>query len=101
MHPSRHPSRVTSEDTCERAGSILSWLPARHVTRSDTGCPRHPPLGPADLARRLLTLCYYALRDEDGCRAFPVPPTRTNRPNRGRARSPQVMASSGTAAVSD
>jgi hypothetical protein len=53
------------------------------------------------LARRLLTLCCYALRDEDGCRAFPVPPTRTNRPNRGRARSPQVMASSGTAAVSD
>jgi len=24
------------------------------------------------LARRLLTLCFYALRDNDGCRAFPV-----------------------------
>ncbi len=24
------------------------------------------------LARRVLTLCYYALRDEGGCRAFPV-----------------------------
>jgi hypothetical protein len=24
------------------------------------------------VARRLLTLCYYALRDENGCRAFPV-----------------------------
>lgn len=24
------------------------------------------------VARRLLTLCYYALRDESGCRAFPV-----------------------------
>lgn len=24
------------------------------------------------LARRLLTLCFYALRDEDGCRAYPV-----------------------------
>ena len=24
------------------------------------------------LARRLLTLCYYALRDEGGCRAYPV-----------------------------
>ncbi len=24
------------------------------------------------LARRLLTLCYYALRDECGCRAYPV-----------------------------
>lgn len=26
------------------------------------------------LARRLLELCYYALRDPDGCRAFPVAP---------------------------
>ncbi len=25
------------------------------------------------LARRLLTLCYYALRDEGGCRAYPAP----------------------------
>jgi hypothetical protein len=25
------------------------------------------------LARRLLTLCYYALRDQHGCRAYPVP----------------------------
>jgi len=24
------------------------------------------------LARRVLTLCYYALRDEGGCRAFPL-----------------------------
>ena len=24
------------------------------------------------LARRLLTLCFYALRDKDGCRAYPV-----------------------------
>jgi len=24
------------------------------------------------LARRLLTLCFYALRDQEGCRAFPV-----------------------------
>ncbi|MGH2578920.1 MAG: transposase, partial [Actinomycetota bacterium] len=24
------------------------------------------------LARRLLTLCFYALRDDRGCRAFPV-----------------------------
>jgi len=25
------------------------------------------------LARRLLTLCYSALRDEGGCRAYPAP----------------------------
>ena len=24
------------------------------------------------LARRLLTLCYYALRDDGGCRAYPA-----------------------------
>jgi transposase len=29
------------------------------------------------LARRLLTLCYYALRDEGGCRAYPVATTAT------------------------
>lgn len=44
------------------------------------------------LARRLLTLAYYALRDEGGCRAFPVP--HRSRSPRGRARSLQVMASS-------
>jgi len=44
------------------------------------------------LARRLLTLAYYALRDEGGCRAFPVPDKP--RSTRGRARSLQVMASS-------
>ena len=49
------------------------------------------------LARRLLTLAYYALRDEGGCRAFPVP---TEIP-RGRARSLIDMASRGTAAIAD
>jgi len=29
------------------------------------------------LARRLLTLCYYALRDEGGCRTYPVATTAT------------------------
>lgn len=42
------------------------------------------------LARRLLTLAYYALRDEGGCRAFPV----NSASSRGRARSLAVMASS-------
>lgn len=33
------------------------------------------------LARRLLTLCFDALRDQEGCRAFPLrPPTRRVRP---------------------
>ena len=41
------------------------------------------------VARRLLTLAYYALRDEGGCRSFPVPTKSTS----GRVRSPYVMAS--------
>lgn len=45
------------------------------------------------LARRLLTLCYYALRDDAGCRRYPP---RRPRPRRSaEARSPLVMASSG------
>lgn len=44
------------------------------------------------LARRLLTLCFYALRDDEGCRAYPVtaPISSTALV---QARSPQVMAS--------
>src|SRR6266542_2166031 len=34
---------------------------------------RGPKIAKVALARRLLTLCYYALRDEGGCRAYPVP----------------------------
>ena len=33
---------------------------------------RGPKIARVALARRLLTLCYYALRDEGGCRAYPV-----------------------------
>ena len=33
------------------------------------------------LAHRLLTLVYYALRDECGCRAFPAPPRRHRKPH--------------------
>jgi len=42
------------------------------------------------LARRLLTLAFYALRDPDGCRAYP-PVRRSSRSV--PARSPEVMAS--------
>ena len=33
---------------------------------------RGPKIARVALARRLLTLCYYALRDEGGCRAYPT-----------------------------
>jgi transposase len=32
---------------------------------------RGPKIARVALARRLFTLCYYALRDKDGCRAYP------------------------------
>jgi transposase len=34
---------------------------------------RGPKIARVALARRLLTLCFYALRDERGCRAYPAP----------------------------
>jgi transposase len=34
---------------------------------------RGPKIARVALARRLLTLCYYALRDHGGCRAYPAP----------------------------
>jgi hypothetical protein len=40
------------------------------------------------VARRLLTLAFYALRSENGCRSYPVNPTTTV-----EARSLAVMAS--------
>ncbi len=47
------------------------------------------------LARRLLTLCYYALRDEQGCRSYPL--RRLTSRRSVQARSPFVMASLRTA----
>ena len=34
---------------------------------------RGPKIARVALARRLLTLCFYALRDDGGCRAYPAP----------------------------
>jgi transposase len=44
----------------------------RPLRRPDRPAPR-PHDGPGRLARRLLTLCSSALRDKDGCRAYPAP----------------------------
>lgn len=44
------------------------------------------------LARRILVLAFYALRDERGYRAYPALPHPSRRPV--AARSPDVMASS-------
>lgn len=100
-HISKQGSRWLRWAMVESASRPYLKDPTLRGFRDGIARRRGAKIAKVALARRLLTLCYYALRDEDGCRAFPVPPTRTNRPNRGRARSPQVMASSGTAAPSD
>ncbi len=50
---------------------------------------RGPKIARVAVARRLLTLVFYALRDEGGCRAYPMPIESTRR----QARSLVVMAS--------
>jgi len=52
------------------------------------------------VARRLLTLCFYALRESDGCRAFPVR-ARSSRPIRPSALAQSHGLPDGTAAVTD
>lgn len=42
---------------------VLAVAERRAVTKQMAGVA---------LARRVLTLCHYALRDEAGCRAFPL-----------------------------
>lgn len=69
--------------TCEQGSRWLRWVLVEAAARP----VRHPKLRPVKegiasrrgtkiatvaLARLLLTLCFYALRDEKGCRAFPV-----------------------------
>ena len=62
----------------------LRWMLVEAATTAvrdpDLGCftariaqRRGPKIARVALARRLLTLCYYALRDDGGCRAYPVP----------------------------
>jgi hypothetical protein len=58
---------------------------------------RGPKVARVALARRLLTLCSDALRDKDGCRAYPAPRGRSRQ--RGPSASVCVMACSTTAAA--
>ena len=51
-------------------------------------CRRGSKIARVAVARRLLTLTYYALRSENGCRSYPVNPTASV-----EARSLAVMAS--------
>jgi transposase len=62
----------------------------RYFSQVLRGDPRRALIARVALARRLLTLCYYALRDDRGCHAYPVSPVR---PALGRGALAAVMAS--------
>jgi len=78
-------TRIPAADTPAKQGSRwLRWT----LVEAATSAVRDPELGRfakqiaqrrgpkiarVALARRLLTLSYYALRDERGCRAYPAP----------------------------
>ncbi len=98
-HISKQGSRWLRWAMVESASRPFLKDPALRSFRDAIARRRGNKIAKVALARRLLTLCYYALRDEGGCRAYPVVP-REHKTVVG-ARSPQVMASSGTAALSD
>jgi hypothetical protein len=62
------PTRFTSAD------QLASWAGLTPTERSSEEHTRRrgAKIARVALARRLLTLCFYALRDQAGCRAFPV-----------------------------
>lgn len=72
-HISKAGSRLVRWAMVEAAARAPRHAPHRQffvrIMRDDLG-RRH--IARIALARRLLTLCFYALRDEGGCRAYPV-----------------------------
>jgi transposase len=84
-------ARPRTSDTHTRRGHItnqgsrwLRWMLVEAATTavrdpqlgrfaSQIAQRRGPKIARVALARRLLTLCYYALRDDGGCRAYPMP----------------------------
>lgn len=67
-------------------GAIRDAGHRRYFCQVLRGDPKRVKIARVALARRLLTLCYYALRDEGGCRAYPAP-TIAIGSRSGRARS--------------
>jgi len=85
LTPSEHSSgEHTRRGHISKQGSRwLRWVLVEAAARPQTdpdlrafvdriASRRGTKIGRVALARRLLTLCFYALRDERGCRAFPV-----------------------------
>jgi transposase len=88
-HISKQGSRWLRWAMVEAAAKV-GRAPALHAFAAPIAERRGVKIARVALARRLLTLAFYALRDPDGCRAYP-PVRRSSRPV--PARSASVMAS--------
>ncbi len=72
-HISKQGSRWLRWAMVESASRPYLKDPSLRRIKDGIARRRGPKIAKVALARRLLTLCYYALRDEGGCRAYPVP----------------------------
>lgn len=71
-HISKQGSRWLRWAMVESASRPYLKDPTLRKFRDGIARRRGAKIAKVALARRLLTLCYYALRDEGGCRAYPV-----------------------------
>jgi transposase len=88
-HISKQGSRWLRWAMVEAAARV-GRAPELHRLADPIAARRGVKIARVALARRLLTLAFYALRDPDGCQAYP-PLHRSSRPVQARSRS--VMAS--------
>jgi transposase len=71
-HISKQGSRWLRWAMVESASRPYLKDPVLRGFRDRIARRRGPKIAKVALARRLLTLCYYALRDDGGCRAYPA-----------------------------
>ena len=91
-HISKQGSRWLRWTMVEAAARIGSSRSAKlHRFADPIADRRGTKIARVALARRILTLVFYALRDEQGCRDYPALPRPSRRPVTARSRS--VMAS--------
>ncbi len=91
-HISKQGSRWLRWAMVEAATKIGSSRSARlHPFADPIADRRGTKIARGALARRILTLAFYALRDERGCREYPALPRPSRRPVTARSRV--VMAS--------
>jgi transposase len=71
-HPAKQGSRWLRWMLVEAATTATRDPQLGRFTAQQIAQRRGPKIARVALARRLLTLCYDALRDKDGCRAYPA-----------------------------